>query len=109
MGQLVEQGVLSEQVDVVLERPKSRDHGDYSTNIALVAAKVAGMNPRELATLIAERLAETPGITSAEVAGPGFINIRLSAESHGNIAREIVSAGASYGRSNALSGRSFNV
>ena len=109
VGQLVEQGVLSEQVDVVLERPKSRDHGDYSTNIALVAAKVAGMNPRELATLIAERLAETPGITSAEVAGPGFINIRLSAESQGNIAREIVSAGASYGRSNALSGRSFNV
>lgn len=109
VGQLVEQGVLPGQVEVVLERPKSRDHGDYSTNIALVAAKVAGMNPRELATLIAERLAETPGITSAEVAGPGFINIRLSAESQGNIAREIVSAGASYGRSDALSGRSFNV
>ncbi len=109
VGYLVDQGVLPEAVQVVLERPKSRDHGDYATNIALVAAKVAGMNPRELAALIADRLKGAPGILAAEIAGPGFINIRLSAESQGNIAREIVIAGPSYGRSAALSGCAFNI
>jgi arginyl-tRNA synthetase len=109
VGYLVEQGILPEAVEVVLERPKSRDHGDYATNIALVAAKVAGMNPRELANLIADRLKGSPGIIAAEVAGPGFINIRLSAESQGNIARDIVLSGTSYGRSQALAGRAFNV
>jgi arginyl-tRNA synthetase len=109
VGYLVEQGILPEEVEVVLERPKSRDHGDYATNIALVAAKVAGMNPRDLATLIADRLTGSPGVMAAEVAGPGFINIRLSAESQGNIARDIVLSGTSYGRSQALAGRAFNV
>ena len=109
IGQLVHEGVLPEAVEVVLERPKSRDHGDYATNIALIAAKVAGMNPRELATLIADRLQGAQGLASAEVAGPGFINIRLSAESQGSIARDIVLAGPAYGRSAALAGRAFNV
>lgn len=109
VDQMVEQGVLPESVEVVLDRPKSRDHGDYSTNIALIAAKSAGMNPRELAILIAERLGGLAGIAEAHVAGPGFVNIRLSAESLGNIARHIVTEGPAYGRSNLLAGKSFNV
>jgi len=103
------EGVIPGSIEVVLERPKSRDHGDYSTNIALVAAKSAGMNPRELASLISDRLSGSEGIESAEVAGPGFVNIRLSAQAQGQIARQIVESGARYGRSDALAGRAFNV
>lgn len=114
IGQLVDEGMLphemlSEGIKIVLERPKSRDHGDYATNIALVAAKVAKMNPRELAEIIVERLDGLPGIASAEVAGAGFINIKILVETWGNIAREIVSTGSAFGRSEALSGRAFNV
>ncbi|MCF8551240.1 MAG: arginine--tRNA ligase [Candidatus Nanopelagicales bacterium] len=106
---LVATGALSATTDVNLDRPKSREHGDYTTNAALVLAKGAGMNPRELAAVLADRVSELEGIESAEVAGPGFVNIKLSATSQGIIARRIVEAGASYGRSTELAGRSFNV
>jgi arginyl-tRNA synthetase len=109
VGQLVTEGVLPGPVDVVLERPKSREHGDYATNVALVAAKSAGKNPRDLAAEIVARLEGSSGVAEASVAGPGFVNIRLSAASQGEIARTVVTAGAAYGRSNALAGRSFNV
>ena len=109
IDQLVVEGVLQQTITPVLERPKSRDHGDYTTNIALVAAKSAQMNPREFATLVCDRLAGAAGIASVEVAGPGFINIRLSADALGEVARSIVLSGSDYGRSNALAGKSFNV
>ena len=109
LGQLVTEGVLPGPVDVVLERPKSREHGDYATNVALVAAKSAGKNPRDLAAEIVARLEGSSGVAEASVAGPGFVNIRLSAASQGEIARTVVTAGAAYGRSNALAGQSFNV
>ena len=109
VGQLVTEGVLPGPVDVVLERPKSREHGDYATNVALVAAKSAGRNPRDLAAEIVARLEGSSGVAEASVAGPGFVNIRLSAASQGEIARTVVTAGAAYGRSNALAGQSFNV
>ena len=109
IDQLVVEGVLQQTITPVLERPKSRDHGDYTTNIALVAAKSAQMNPREFATLVCDRLAGAAGIASVEVAGPGFINIRLSADAMGEVARSIVVSGSDYGRSNALAGKSFNV
>ena len=66
--------------EIVIERPKSKDHGDYATPVALVLAKSAGRPPRELAELIAGRLREAVGIADAEVAGPGFVNIRLAAD-----------------------------
>jgi arginyl-tRNA synthetase len=103
------EGVIPESVNVVLERPKSREHGDYSTNIALVVAKSAGMNPRDLATRITDILNGLEGIEGAEVAGPGFVNIRLSPQTQGLIAREIVELGTRYGRSDSLAGRAFNV
>lgn len=109
IDQMVIEGVLPQAIDPTLERPKSREHGDYTTNIALIAAKSAGMNPREFASMVSARLEGVTGIASCEVAGPGFINIRLSAQALGEIARTIVNSGSQYGRSNALEGRSFNV
>ena len=95
--------------EVVIERPKNRDHGDYATPVALTLAKSVGRPPREVAQLIAERLLTVEGITEAEVAGPGFINIRLGAEAQGILARQVVDAGAAYGGSDLLTGRRFNV
>ncbi len=106
---LLAQGVLTEHVEVTLERPKSRDHGDYATNVALVAAKSSNIPPRELAARIAERLSADPAFTEVSVAGPGFVNIRLSAQTQGEIAQRVVNLGAAYGRNDALMGKSFNV
>ena len=95
--------------EVVIERPKNRDHGDYATPVALTLAKVAGRPPREIADLVARRLGEVPGVAEAEVAGPGFINIRLAADAQGVLAGQVVEAGANYGRIDLLAGRRFNV
>ena len=65
--------------NITLEHPRELTHGDFATNIAMVLAKIEGKNPRELAEAIAEKIA-SPEIKSVEVAGPGFINIRLSDE-----------------------------
>ncbi len=94
---------------VVVERPKSKEHGDYATNVALQLAKKAGLPPRELAGLLAEELAATDGIASAEIAGPGFLNIRVEAGAQGAVAAQVVAAGASYGGSEVLAGQRFNV
>ncbi|WP_029146276.1 arginine--tRNA ligase [Microbacterium luticocti] len=83
--------------DLPLERPKNRDHGDWASNAALKFAKVVGVNPREFAAEIAAALGRTPGIASVEVAGPGFINIRLDAAAAGSLAKTIVDAGTAYG------------
>jgi arginyl-tRNA synthetase len=94
---------------VVIERPKNRAHGDYATNIALRLAKSAGRPPREVAEAIAARLRPIAGIGAVDVAGPGFLNITLSAGSLGELARTIVDAGATYGNGDALAGRRINV
>lgn len=108
---LVASGALALDMvpDVRVERPKSRDHGDYATNIAMALAKPAAKPPRELAELICARLVDVPGISTAEVAGPGFINIRLDAASQGEVARSAVEAGAHWGRGDSLAGRTVNV
>ncbi|MEY2965787.1 MAG: Arginine--tRNA ligase [Actinomycetota bacterium] len=95
--------------EVIIERPKNKDHGDYATPIALTLAKTAGRPPREIAELVAERLARANGIGDAEVAGPGFVNIRLAADAQGAIARGVVEAGEGYGRIDLLAGQRFNV
>lgn len=94
---------------IVVERPKSREHGDYATNIALTMAKATGMAPRDLAALLVAELAVTPGIAGVEVAGPGFVNIRLDASAQGEVARTIVTAGVTYGHGTTLAGRRINV
>ncbi|MFJ2505756.1 arginine--tRNA ligase [Microbacterium sp. NPDC087592] len=95
--------------DIVLERPRNRDHGDWASNIAMRLAKPFGMNPRELAQQIADGLAAVDGIASAEVAGPGFINIRLDAAAAGALAKVIVDAGTAYGTNTSQEGVSVNV
>lgn len=95
--------------EVIIERPKNKDHGDYATPVALTLAKTAGRPPREIAELVADRLRGAAGIGDAEVAGPGFVNIRLAADAQGAIARGVVDAGEGYGRIEMLGGRRFNV
>ncbi len=84
---------------VRVERPRSREHGDWSANTALQLAKKAGMNPRDLAEIIAAGLRGHTGVKKAEVAGPGFVNITLDAGAAGELARTIVEAGEKYGNS----------
>lgn len=95
--------------DIVLERPRNRDHGDWSSNIAMRLAKPLGTNPRELAQQIVDGLAAVDGIASAEVAGPGFINVRLDAAAAGALAKVIVDAGSAYGTNTSQAGVSVNV
>ena len=109
VDELFAQGILTAHVEATLERPKSREHGDYATNVALVAAKSSSLPPRELAHQIAERLSADPAFTDVSVAGPGFVNIRLSAQTQGEIAERVVHLGSGYGRNDALMGKSFNV
>ncbi len=92
-----------------VERPRDRAHGDWSTNVAMQVAKKVGMNPRALAEVLVAYLADQEGIDSAEVAGPGFINIRLAAGAAGELARSIVDAGVAYGRGDSLSGTTVNI
>lgn len=95
--------------EVKVERPRQREHGDWATNVAMQLAKKAGTNPREFATTLVERLAQIEGIESAEVAGPGFINIRLAAGAAGELARTIVVANGAYGRGDSLKDQVVNV
>jgi arginyl-tRNA synthetase len=95
--------------EVRVERPKSKEHGDYATNVALQVGKKAGMRPTELATLLAERLRRADGIAGVEVAGPGFINVRVEASAQGVLARQVVTAGQQYGVSDTLAGQSVNL
>ena len=92
-----------------VERPRNRDHGDWSTNVAMQLAKKAGTKPRDLAELLVPRLEVLDGVASVEVAGPGFLNIRLDAASAGELARSIVEAGEAYGRNDSLSGQHINL
>ncbi|WP_120005131.1 arginine--tRNA ligase [Nesterenkonia muleiensis] len=95
--------------EVRVERPKSREHGDWATNIALQLAKQAKTNPRQLAEVIAARLTEHQGVEAVEIAGPGFINITIDAAAAGQLARTIVEAGDSYGHNQALAGHTINL
>lgn len=95
--------------EVRVERPRQREHGDWSTNVAMQLAKQAGTNPREFAQTLVERLVQEDGIDAAEVAGPGFINIRLAADAAGLLAKGIVDYGDDYGRGESLTGKTVNI
>ncbi|MEV0274002.1 arginine--tRNA ligase [Hamadaea sp. NPDC050747] len=92
-----------------VERPRNPEHGDYASNLAMQVAKRAGANPRDLAGGIAAELAKTNGIKTVEIAGPGFLNIKLDAAAAGALARTVVEAGAAYGESAALGGEALNL
>lgn len=92
-------------VEFAVEHPKDPAHGDYATNAAMVVAKAYDRNPRELAEELAAALAgEIPHASAVEVAGPGFINIRLSREFFSEKIAEAEGAGDSYGKNGALAG-----
>jgi arginyl-tRNA synthetase len=95
--------------EVVLDRPKNRDHGDYATNVALRLAKTVGKAPREIAESIASALREVEGIAAVDVAGPGFLNVTFAAGALGELARTIVEAGPKYGTSSTNAGRNINL
>jgi arginyl-tRNA synthetase len=94
---------------VTVERPRDPEHGDYATNLALQTAKLAGVAPRELGGWLAEALAQHPGVRSAEVAGPGFLNLRLAADAQGEIVAQVLAAGARFGAGQDLAGRRVNL
>ena len=87
---------------VTVERPRNPDHGDYATNLALQLGKKVGANPRELAGWLADALAQADGIAAADVAGPGFLNLRLDAAAQNVIVQNVLDAGQAYGHSDAL-------
>src|ERR1700751_2564535 len=93
---------------VTVERPRNPEHGDYASNLALPLGKKVGVTPRGLAGWLAEALAQADGIASAEVAGPGFINLRLDASAQGPIGNNIIPAGPPYGNPGAQAGHNIN-
>lgn len=110
---LIDQGLLELPGpipdDIVVERPKIREHGDYSTNIAMRLAKQADKNPRELASMLATRLSTADAIADATVAGPGFLNVHLGAGAQGRLAAQILTESASYGLGETLSDHNINL
>ena len=102
-------GVGELPTEVVIERPKNREHGDWATNAALQLAKAFGTNPRAFAELVAAELRTQPGIAGVEIAGPGFLNITLDAAAAGELAKAIVEAGSQYGKGADLAGQKINL
>lgn len=94
---------------LTVEPPRDATHGDLATNAAMVLAKSVGQNPRALAEIIAEPLRQDKDVSSVEVAGPGFINLRLSDGFWQARLGDILSAGTDYGRSDVGAGRKINV
>jgi arginyl-tRNA synthetase len=92
-----------------VERPRNPEHGDYASNLALQVGKKVGANPRELAGWLAEALAQAYGIASAEVAGPGFINLRLEASAQAEVVNSVINAGKTFGNSDVLAGQRINL
>ena len=109
-GRLVFSGTESElPSEVVVERPKNREHGDWATNVAMQLAGKFGLNPRAFAGTLAVELKSESSIEKVEIAGPGFINITLSAAAAGELAKSIVEAGENYGRGTDLAGVKLNL
>lgn len=106
------EGTLPQGLDfanVAVEPPRDAAHGDMATNAAMVLAKPAGLAPRAIADALAARLAKDPRISAADVAGPGFLNLRLSNVVWQSVVKAALTDGADFGRSNAGAGRKVNV
>ena len=112
LDSMVAEGLLPKGLDyarLTVEPPREAAHGDMSTNAAMVLAKPAGMNPKQLGELLAERLKKLEGVTEASVAGPGFVNFRLSREQWIAALPDILKAGIAYGDSRAGAGKKVTV
>jgi arginyl-tRNA synthetase len=109
---LMAEGVLPAGLDlaqVAVEPPRDAGHGEMATNAAMVLAKPAGMAPRAIADALAARLMEDPRVAGADVAGPGFLNLRLEPAAWQGLVREVLEQGTGYGRSALGAGRKVNV
>jgi len=94
---------------IQIERTKDKAHGDFACNIAMMLARSVKKNPRQIASLLVENLAEADFITKVEIAGPGFINFTLSAETAQEVVKSVMEQGQEYGRSKLGEGRSVQV
>ncbi|MET0591584.1 MAG: arginine--tRNA ligase, partial [Polyangiaceae bacterium] len=92
------EATLARGASFTVDRPKRPEHGDLATNVAMALAKRAGKNPRDLATAIGDKLRQSGAVLAADVAGPGFLNVRIAPTAYQEIAGEVQSAGAAYGR-----------
>jgi arginyl-tRNA synthetase len=105
-----ERGIPTEELpEYVIEKPKKAEHGDWATNIAMQLARVFKEKPRKLAEDLVARLADCDYFTSVEIAGPGFINFRLSQKWMGEAVRTIIEEGDEYGRSNLGGGEKVQI
>ena len=112
LGQLTQQGTLPAGLDfakVTAEPPREAAHGDVSTNAAMVLSKAAALKPRDLAETLAQALRQVPHVAAVEVAGPGFINLRLSDSFWYDRLADVLTQGAAWGRSNRAQGARINV
>jgi len=112
LDRLASEGRLPGGLDaaaVAVEPPRDPAHGDMATNAAMVLARPARMAPRDIAIALAEVLRDAPGIVSAEVAGPGFLNLRLEPQRWFGVVAEILAEGTRFGRSEMGAGRKVNV
>ena len=96
-------------LEIPLERPKNRDHGDYASSVALVLAKSAGTAPRVIADALTENLRSNALFSKVEIAGPGFINLTLATASHGAIVNSILTEAENFGRTQTLTGKKINL
>lgn len=94
---------------VTVDRPRNPEHGDYATNVAMQVAKKAGVSPRDLATWLADGLAGADAVEAVDVAGPGFLNIRLAKSAQGAIVERVQRENDRYGWSDELTGTSINL
>lgn len=95
--------------EVVIERPKNREHGDWATNVAMQLSATFGLNPRAFADLLSPEMLALEGVEKVDIAGPGFINLTLSAAAAGELAKSIVEAGEAFGRGTDLAGVKLNL
>ena len=111
LTQLISQKSLPELVlpEIQIDRTKDKSHGDFACNIAMVLARSAKINPRQIATLLVEALPDTDFITQVDIAGPGFINFTLSADAAQEIVKTILQAGEQFGQSQLGAGKSVQV
>ncbi|MFM2116231.1 MAG: hypothetical protein RIQ80_330 [Actinomycetota bacterium] len=95
--------------EIKIERPKSKDHGDFASNIALALSKPVGKNPRDVAQLLIEELKNEKSIKKIEIAGPGFLNFTLDTASLGELARVIIEKANDFGKTDNLKNQTINV
>lgn len=112
LAELVAEGVLPEGLDtknVTVEPPRDASHGDMATNAAMVLAKPAKMKPRDIAQALAEKLVQDPRIATADVAGPGFLNLTLTAAVWQTTISAVLEAGTTFGQGTLGAGKKVNV